>query len=116
MGTVVHKAIEYLLKQHRQQAEIESLDYYLELITKRMRQDYRDSIHKRYPSRPSKIVGLFEHHYEENIDAAIWKELNEQALMCFQHFGSQKSINRSKTVKLMTSLRLKIYPISSSMS
>ena len=40
MGTVVHKAIEYLLKQHRQQAEIESLDYYLELITKRMRQDY----------------------------------------------------------------------------
>ena len=72
MGTVVHKAIEYLLKQHRQQAEIESLDY-LELITKRMRQDYGDSINKRYPSRPSKIVGLFEHHYEENVDAEFGK-------------------------------------------
>ena len=47
-----HKAIEYLLKQHRQQAEIESLDYYLELITKRMRQDYRDSITHIEISRP----------------------------------------------------------------
>ena len=100
MGTVVHKAIEYLLKQHRQQAEIESLDYYLELITKRMRQDYRDSIHKRYPSRPSKIVGLFEHHYEENIDAAIWKELNEQALKCFTTFWESEIYQQIKNCEV----------------
>ena len=94
------KPIEYLLKQHRQQAEIESLDYYLELITKRMRQDYRDSIHKRYPSRPSKIVGLFEHHYEENIDAAIWKELNEQALKCFTTFWESEIYQQIKNCEI----------------
>jgi hypothetical protein len=90
MGTVVHKAVEYLLKQHREGEELESLEYYLDLITKRMRKDYSGSISGKYPSRPSKIVGLFEHHYAESIESSVWKELNGQALECFETFWNSK--------------------------
>ena len=90
LGTVVHKAIEYLLKQHRQGEALESVDYYLELITKRMRKDYGDSITRKYTSRPSKIVGLLEHHYSQNIESEIWKELNAQALECFKTFWNSE--------------------------
>ena len=90
MGTVVHKAVEYLLKQHRKGEELESLEYYLDLITKRMRKDYGDSISGKYRSRPSKIVGLFEHHYSESIESEVWKELNGQALECFETFWNSK--------------------------
>ena len=94
LGTVVHKAVEYLLKQHRQGVELESLEYYLDLITKRMRKDYGDSINQKYTSRPSKIVGLFEHHYRESIDPDValsplfkdvflfhWKEESQHAII-----------------------------------
>ena len=58
MGTVVHKAVEYLLKQHFRGESLESLDYYLESITRRMRKDFKDSMSKKNLSTPSKIVGL----------------------------------------------------------
>ena len=35
MGTVVHKTIEFLLKQHREGDEIQPLDYYQDLLTKK---------------------------------------------------------------------------------
>ena len=78
MGTVVHKAVEYLLKQHREGEELESLEYYLDLMTKRMRKDYGDSISGKYRNSPSKIVGLFEHHYSESIESEVWKELDNR--------------------------------------
>ena len=46
MGTVVHKTIEFLLKQHREGDEIQPLIYYQDLLTKKMRKDYGDSINK----------------------------------------------------------------------
>ena len=86
MGTVVHKAVEYLLKQHFRGESLESLNYYLESITRRMRKDFKDSMSKKNLSTPSKIVGLFEHHYRENIESEVWKALNSQALECFETF------------------------------
>ena len=38
---------------------LESLDYYLESITRRMRKDFKDSMSKKTWALPSKIVGLW---------------------------------------------------------
>ena len=92
MGTVVHKAVEYLLKQYFRGESFESLDYYLESITRRMRKDFKDSMSKKNLSTPSKIVGLFEHHYRENIESEVWKALNSQALECFETFWRETTM------------------------
>ena len=86
MGTVVHNAIEHLLKQHREGEKLETLDYYLDSITRRMRKDFGDSMSKKNASKPSRIVGLFEHHYRERIESDVWKALNTEALKCFETF------------------------------
>ena len=106
MGTVVHNAVEYLLKQHREGEKLETLDYYLDSITRRMRKDFGDSMSKKNASRPSRIVGLFEHHYRERIESDVWKALNSKALKCFETFWDSdifseiKSINKDDILEI----------------
>ena len=97
MGTVVHKAIEYLLKQHREGEKLETLDYYLDSITRRMRKDFGDSMSKKNASRPSRIIGLFEHHYRERIESDVWKALNTKALKCFETFWGSDIFSEIKS-------------------
>ena len=44
MGTVVYNAVEHLLKQNREGEKLETLDYYLDSITRQIRKDFGDSM------------------------------------------------------------------------
>ena len=85
-GKVIHDEIKKLLLQTATGKQPQELDQYLEQITQRMRKDFKDSREGKNALRPSKIVGLTEHHYSEVVTDETWKTLNQEVLQCFQTF------------------------------
>ena len=57
-----------------------------EKMLEAMRQEFRDSLARRYQQSPRKACGLFEHEYELKISKEQWKETADHAVHCLQTF------------------------------
>lgn len=94
-GTVVHEAIESVLRRLQGSAEGGDLlfaaptfdvDEEVTKITTRMREDWRTSRGAGYRNRPKKVFGLMEHEYEDDVPDSDWKKMNNRATKAIGDF------------------------------
>lgn len=87
-GTVVHEAIEAVLKRLQAAATqpqlgfeggLVDVDAEVEAATKLMRKQWVESREGHYRKRPKKRFGLSEHEYEVHLPRSKWQEANEKA-------------------------------------
>ena len=87
-GTIVHEAIEAVLKrqlassgQHQLSFDGAGIDVEAEVeaATKKMRTQWVESREGHYRRRPKKRFGLVEHEYEEHLPREEWQEVNQKA-------------------------------------
>lgn len=99
VGTVVHGAIEALLRRHQQAAgdagelafekpRLPSVDVEAEVeaLTERMRAQFRESREGHYRARPKRAFGLVEHEYADAVPRAEWQAMNEKAREALRSF------------------------------
>ena len=96
VGGLVHGAIEDVLRRvqgAKARGELDldggtALDPEVEVdrVTRRMRQEFRDSRDGRYRADPKRIVGLVEHEYATPVPDAEWKEMNRRAVEGVRNF------------------------------
>jgi hypothetical protein len=90
VGTHVHRAIHTILLGLRSGSEPPAPEMAAEQMLAALRQDFRDSLARRYQQFPRKACGLFEHEYELEIADEQWKETADHAVHCLQTFlGSE---------------------------
>jgi len=87
-GTIVHEAIEAILRRLLASASQPSLgfagtgieaDMEVEAVTQRMREQWVESREGHYRRRPKKRFGLVEHEYEVHLPKPKWQEVNDKA-------------------------------------
>ncbi|MEA3560573.1 MAG: PD-(D/E)XK nuclease family protein [Candidatus Omnitrophota bacterium] len=84
-GEVVH----YIVSETIKDLEAERyypLNHYLDLLTARMRNDFRMSANRYYRENPKKTTGLFEHEYNIDVAKEEWVKLSESARDCLKNF------------------------------
>ena len=98
VGSVVHEAIEGILRDLRKRGGHGQLDFgasalpgsdvnhELDRITERMRADWRSSKQGAYRKRPKKAFGLAEHEYGDNVPREEWKQMNDKARSALRAF------------------------------
>ncbi len=87
LGEVVHHTIENALKHYQATREMPA-ESFLTALTQRMRQEFRESRDRKYRNMPGKVLGLFEHEYEQNVSDERWAEVHENAKRCFTTFAN----------------------------
>ena len=87
VGEVVHHSIENALKHYQQTKELPA-EVFLDQITQRMRREFRESRDKRYRETPGKVLGLYEHEYEQRVPDERWVEVHDNARRCFTNFAN----------------------------
>ncbi len=99
LGEVVHHTIENFLKTFQQYGEASS-EKFLEGITQEMRRDFCASRSKQYRETPGKILGLYEHEYEQNVSDQKWAEVHDNARRCFTNFANIVFPNTIKPIPI----------------
>jgi len=82
VGDRVHRAIHAALAAPTENTP----DSMEEQVLATLRQDFRDSVSRRYRQYPRKVCGLFEHEYELEITDEQWKETADHAVQCLRTF------------------------------
>ncbi len=87
LGTVVHDALERVLKFLRSGREIERDDVVRKMVD-RMREEFEASREGKYRLDPKNTVGLTEHEYDEDVGDEEWVRLREKGISCVENFFS----------------------------
>lgn len=94
-GTVVHDTIERILRDIQRHATSGALlfqapeidvDREVEKVTKRMRENWRESRSGDYHKNPKRHFGLAEHEYEDEVPKAEWAKINARAVRAVRDF------------------------------
>ena len=95
VGTVVHEAIERILRRVQQGGNSEGLLFEsaaidpnkeIEELTGIMRRQWLESRDGDYRRRPKHKIGLAEHHYDEALSRQDWADVNAKAIRALQSF------------------------------
>ncbi len=106
VGTVVHEAIEGILRQVQKGGSgdgllFESADIdpnkEVERLTETMRRQWLESRDGDYRRRPKHKVGLAEHHYDEPLTRDDWAAVNAKAIRALQAFLRSPLFNEIRT-------------------
>ncbi|MEA3328465.1 MAG: PD-(D/E)XK nuclease family protein [Candidatus Omnitrophota bacterium] len=84
-GEVVHCMISEII-QDLGNKRYYPLNYYLNSVGVKMRNDFRMSANKYYRENPKKMTGLFEHEYNINVPKEEWVKLFESTQACLKNF------------------------------
>ncbi len=85
IGTLVHEAIERVLKYLRSDRELEEGEV-VDRMVRRMREEFDDSRRGKYRLDPKNTTGLTEHEYGEEIEDEEWVRIREKGVNCLRHF------------------------------
>ena len=85
-GDKVHKAIEEALEAVRRAMPPPTPDGLVQRTLDRMRGEYRDSLSGRHPEDPKRILGLFEHAYDLQVEDSVWKAIAGHVEGCIRTF------------------------------
>ena len=95
VGSAVHEAIEAILKRMQRKALHGQLqfgesgpdvEHEVEKLTEAMRDQYRQSLTKRYHENPKRNFGLMEHEYDDPVSRDEWKKASEKARGALRSF------------------------------
>ncbi|MEJ2720738.1 MAG: PD-(D/E)XK nuclease family protein [bacterium] len=86
IGQIVHDCIARSLQNISRGVTVLDLDEILSITRSLMRQDYRQSAHKRYWDNPRAYCGLFEHEYGVEVTDAEWRNAAEDVDHCLRTF------------------------------
>lgn len=87
VGTLVHEAIERVLKYLRSGRELEEQEV-IERMVNRMREEFDESRRGKYRLDPKGTLGLTEHEYGEEIADEEWVRMREKGMNCIRRFFS----------------------------
>src|SRR3989338_4787110 len=87
VGETVHHFIEKMIKQYPASQDIK-LEEFSHKMTEQMRNEFKASRNGDYRKFPSKVLGLYEHEYGQNISDEKWKEMHALALRCLTQFAN----------------------------
>lgn len=94
IGSVVHNAVEALLKKHRSGVNIESTEELKAQLLQTLRDDFSIS---RSGLWAKKKWRLFEHEYQADVEDTEWKAMAQQAQDCFSNFLDSEIYKKIKT-------------------
>ncbi len=95
IGTLVHEAIERVLKYLRSNRELDKEEV-IDRMLRRMREEFDDSRRGKYRLDPKGTVGLTEHEYGEQIDDEEWVRIREKGVTCLKNFFQSETFSRLK--------------------
>lgn len=98
LGESVHTAIEQVLKRMRR-GETAPRQAALEMLSERMRRDFRNSRAGRHEKDPKRVCRLFEHEYGLRVRDATWSELHDTARRCLSNFFDTRIYRRLARLK-----------------
>jgi hypothetical protein len=96
-GIIVHDVVEQVLHNLQRGISLRSEEEAVAAALGRMRREFRDSRAGRYWQRP-KSLALFEHEYESELDAAVWKENADHVATCIRNFFRSDVYDRLRSV------------------
>ncbi len=95
VGSAVHESIEMILKHMQERAThghlqlgeaAPDVDHEVERLTQTMRDQYRQSLTKRYRDNPKRNFGLMEHEYEDPVSKDEWVRTSEKGRQALRGF------------------------------
>ena len=98
LGKLVHESIKNILALVHRGAPLQNLEFYQDLLSKRMRSEFKDSLDGKIVQRPSKILGLMEHHYQEGVDDDAWRKIHQSALNYLSNFWNSEVFQNLKSL------------------
>ena len=87
VGENVHHYIEKMIKQYPETKDLK-LEDFSHQMTDQMRREFKASREGHYRKFPKKVLGLFEHEYDQEVSDERWKEMHETALRCLTQFAN----------------------------
>ena len=87
IGATVHVAVERIITSIRLGAMLDEAAAQKWLI-ERLREQFKESLSKKYKVYPKSSLGLVEHEYGPDPGAHVWKELTDKAARCLTEFYS----------------------------